>query len=99
MAELQADLFSQDISQESKWKTKQMRVSPEEDKEIALTAKWINLPYSVINRIIWRILSRRRVEMPQVKDSPVKMVDQATEEFIAYLPIYTKQRQISPRSF
>lgn len=100
MDELQLDLFSQNKTpNESKWKTKQMRVSPEEDNDIYLTCKWINLPYSVINRIMWRILTRRRLEMPQVKGEPVKMVDGVTEEFVAYLPVYTKQRQIAPRAF
>jgi len=100
MKELQTDLFSQtQTPEECKWKTKQMRVSPEEDSEIALTTRWINLPYSVICRIIWRILSRRRVEMPQIKDSPVKMIDQAVDEFLTYLPQYVRQRQIAPRSF
>jgi hypothetical protein len=99
MDELQTDLFSQDLTKETKWKTKQIRVSPEEWEEINKTAQWIGLSYSVINRIIWRILSRRRLEMPQVKDSPVRMIDQSGEEFFTYLPVYKQQQQVSPRSF
>lgn len=100
MDELQFDLFSQQKElNESKWKTKQMRVSPEEDEEITKTAKWIGLPYSVTNRIIWRILSRRRIEMPQIKSNPIKEIDQASEEFFTMLPVYSKQRQIAPRLF
>lgn len=100
MDELQLELFSQDKTpREAKDKPKQFRVSPEEDREIVLTCRWINLSYSVISRIMWRILSRRRQEMPQIKDDPVKMIDKAADEFFTYLPIYIKQKQIAPRIF
>jgi len=96
--EQQQDLFNK-TPNESKWKTKQARVTPDEDQDITLTCKWVGLPFSVIVRIFFRILLRRRQEMSQIKDDPVKMIGQASEEFLTYIPIYTKQRQIAPRLF
>jgi hypothetical protein len=93
------DLHLPTTANEAKWAMLQARTTPEEKQEIQICCKWLGLNYSVVTRIVWRILIQRMREMPQVKGEITSEISGAVDQFEVHLPIFKRQKQIAPKMF
>lgn len=100
-AAIEANMAAADAATRgSKWDTLQARVTPDEKVDIYKHCKLVvQLPYSVITRLIWRrIISQYRI-MPAVQHDSLTEINRATDDVMLCIPVVRQQRQRDPSNF
>ena len=100
-SEIKSDVEVADMaSRGSKWETVQARVTPEEKTEIYSHCKLvIQLPYSVITRLIWRRIISQYKSMPNIQHDALTEVNMAADDVVLCIPVIRQQRAQAPRNY